>query len=253
MYAPKSWLLDKLGGTFAPKPSSGPHRSMECIPLCLLLTRKLGYAVTSKEVNHILREKMIKVNGRIRTDKKFPVGFMDVLSIDKTDEHFRLLYNVNKRFYLHKITPEESGYKLCKVVKKLRGSGGIPCIHTDDGFTFRYVNPAVKVNDTVKVDLSTQRVVDYIPFRAGKLAFAIRGGNLGCIGVISSIEKHPGGFDILYLKDLIGRQFATRVENGVVIGDVDDPWITLPKGNGAKVSELEKSNVRFGALASATN
>ncbi|KAL6627857.1 hypothetical protein ACP70R_031583 [Stipagrostis hirtigluma subsp. patula] len=25
--APKHWMLDKLGGAFAPKPSSGPHKS----------------------------------------------------------------------------------------------------------------------------------------------------------------------------------------------------------------------------------
>ncbi|KAL8542112.1 hypothetical protein ACS0TY_003097 [Phlomoides rotata] len=34
--APKHWMLDKLGGAFAPKPSSGPHKSRECLSLILI-------------------------------------------------------------------------------------------------------------------------------------------------------------------------------------------------------------------------
>lgn len=31
--APKAWMLDKLGGAYAPKPSPGPHKQRECLPL----------------------------------------------------------------------------------------------------------------------------------------------------------------------------------------------------------------------------
>jgi len=33
LHAPKHWMLDKLGGVFAPKPSSGPHKTRECLPM----------------------------------------------------------------------------------------------------------------------------------------------------------------------------------------------------------------------------
>ena len=33
---------------------------------------------------------------------------MDVISIDKSGEHFRLLYDVKGRFAIHRITEEES-------------------------------------------------------------------------------------------------------------------------------------------------
>ncbi|KAG8367164.1 hypothetical protein BUALT_Bualt16G0044100 [Buddleja alternifolia] len=39
--APKHWMLDKLGGAFAPRPSSGPHKSRECLPLILILRNRL--------------------------------------------------------------------------------------------------------------------------------------------------------------------------------------------------------------------
>ncbi|MBA0628577.1 hypothetical protein Godav_023291, partial [Gossypium davidsonii] len=42
-------MLDKLGGAFAPKPSSGPHKSRECLPLILILRNRLKYALTYRE------------------------------------------------------------------------------------------------------------------------------------------------------------------------------------------------------------
>ena len=35
--APKSWMLGKLGGVFTVKPSSGPHKQSEALPISLFL------------------------------------------------------------------------------------------------------------------------------------------------------------------------------------------------------------------------
>ena len=42
---------------------------------------------------------------------------MDVITIDKTNEAFRLIYDVKGRFAVHRITAEEARYKLCKITK----------------------------------------------------------------------------------------------------------------------------------------
>ncbi len=39
--APSHWMLDKLSGVFAPKPSPGPHKQRECLPLTVLLRNRL--------------------------------------------------------------------------------------------------------------------------------------------------------------------------------------------------------------------
>lgn len=244
--APKSWMLDKMGGTFAPKPVSGPHRSTECIPLCLLL-KKLNYANTKKEIKHIVRNSMIKINNKIRTEKNFPVGLFDVLTIDKTNEHYRLLYNINKRFYMHRISPEEAKYRLCKVVKR-KSDGDVPFCYTNDGFSFRFLDPEIKEADTLKIDIAENKVVSYLRFEEGKMAIITKGNNLGCIGTIIRIERHEVGFDMIYLKDFSGRSFATRARNAFVIGEVDAPIVTLPNGRGIKVSEFELSNIKYGEM-----
>ena len=38
-----------------------------------------------------------------------------MISIEKTNEHFRLIYDAKGRFAVHRIRPEEAKYKLCKV------------------------------------------------------------------------------------------------------------------------------------------
>jgi small subunit ribosomal protein S4e len=52
--APKSWMLSKLGGIWSTRPSQGPHKLRECIPLSIILKHKLKYALNGSEVTKIL-------------------------------------------------------------------------------------------------------------------------------------------------------------------------------------------------------
>lgn len=38
-------------------------------------------------------QRLVRVDGKVRTDSTYPAGFMDVVQIPKTDEHFRLLFD----------------------------------------------------------------------------------------------------------------------------------------------------------------
>ena len=40
--APKHWMLDKLTGVFAPRPSTGPHKLREYLPLIIFLRNRLS-------------------------------------------------------------------------------------------------------------------------------------------------------------------------------------------------------------------
>merc|ERR1711993_214499 len=113
--APKSWMLDKLGGVYSCRPSSGPHRLGESMPIAIFLKNRLKYALTNKEVETIMKQRLIKIDGKVRTDTRFPTGFMDVVQIEKTGENFRLIFDVKGRYTIHRITNQEAKYKLCRV------------------------------------------------------------------------------------------------------------------------------------------
>jgi len=115
--APKHWNLGKMSGIWAPKPSAGPHKMRECLPVCLILRDRLKYALTNKECMQICMERCVKIDGKIRTDHNYPAGFMDIIELEKCGDRFRLLYDTKGRFVLHRIGKEEAAYKLCRIIK----------------------------------------------------------------------------------------------------------------------------------------
>ena len=121
----------------------------------VFLQNRLRYAITRQEVIKIVKDKegLIKVDGKIRRDHKFPLGMMDVVTIEKTGEFFRILYDVKGRFQAHKIDAKEATFKLCKVKRKAMGANKIPYIVTNDGRTIRFPHPDIKKNDSIKVFL----------------------------------------------------------------------------------------------------
>jgi small subunit ribosomal protein S4e len=102
-------------------------------------------------------------------------------------------------------------------------------------FSIRYPDPTIRVNDTVKIDLATGKISEFIKFDTGVIAMATGGRNMGRVGVITHRERHDGGFNIVHIKDAVDNEFATREGNVFVIGR-EKPWISLPKGKGVKVS-----------------
>lgn len=129
-------------------------------------------------------------------------------------------------------------------------------------YSIRYPDPAIKVNDTVKVNLETGeycfcacshereiltrhlgKIDDFIRFDTGVIAMATGGRNMGRVGVITHRERHDGGFNIVHIKDAIDNEFATRESNVFVIGR-EKPWISLPKGKGVKLSIAEERDRR---------
>lgn len=69
-------MLDKLSGVFAPKPSAGPHKMRESLPTVVFLRNRLKYALTYVEAKKICAQRLIKIDGKVRTDMTFPAGFM---------------------------------------------------------------------------------------------------------------------------------------------------------------------------------
>ncbi len=173
----------------------------------------------------------------------------DVISIEKTGENFRLVYDTKGRFTIHRITAEEAAYKLCKVKQVKVGDKGIPFLVTHDGRTIRYPDPLVKVNDTIKLEMTTGKILDFIKFDTGNVCYITGGRNTGRVGVIVHRERHPGSFDIVHIKDSVDRTFTTRMSNVFVIGQGAKPWISLPKGKGIKLTIAEERDRRRAASA----
>lgn len=201
----------------------------------------------------------------------------DVVSIEKTNELFRLIYDVKGRFTVHRITPEEAKYKLCKVRRVHTGPNNVPLLVTHDGRTVRYPDPLIKVrvptrersyagatyssiiiesetirlylqvNDSIQLDIATSKIMDFIKFESGNLCMITGGRNLGRVGSIVSRERHPGSFDIVHVRDSTGHTFATRLHNVFIIGKGSKAYISLPRGRGIRLTRAEERDKRLAA------
>lgn len=144
---------------------------------------------------------------------------------------------------------EEAKYKLCKVRSVQFGKKGIPYLNTYDGRTIRHPDPLIKANDTIKLDLETNKITDFIKFDVGNVVMVTGGRNRGRVGVIKNREKHKGSFETIHVTDADGHEFATRQGNVFIIGKGSKPWVSLPKGRGIKKSIIEEAKKRQEAKA----
>jgi len=199
----------------------------------------------------ILMNRSVRVDGKVRTDTTYPAGYQDVITIPDTDEAFRLLFDVKGRFVLQKLkNPKDKTFKLCRVVKRSIGNKGIPYIVTHDGRTIRYPDPDIKVADTIKFVFEDSSIEEHYKFQQGHCAMVTGGHNIGRIGIVQKIEKHPGSYDIVHMKDVREKDFATRKSNVFIIGN-EKPSITCPKtanGVGIKHTIIEERNMRNNRL-----
>lgn len=244
--APKSWLMNKLGGNFAVRPSQGPHCLKHSIPLQIFLRDKIKVAMNGREADTILHQKegLVQIDKKIRRDTKYPIGLMDVIDIPKMGTAWRCLFDVKGRFTFVKIKKQESNFKLCRVLRKEMGANQIAYLVTHDGRTIRFADPTISMHDSIKYDLEKKTITEIYKFEKGNLAYISDGNNKGRVGTITHISKLDGNHDIVTLKDANNHIFTTRIGYVFIIGKGDKPVITLPKQNGLALSILEEAEKR---------
>jgi len=246
LFAPKDWMLSKLAGVFAPRPRAGPHKLRESLPLLVILRNRLKYALNARESQMILRQRLVNVDGRPRTDPKYPAGFQDVIDIPRTGDRFRILYDAKGRFTLVKVADKEATIKLLKVTKVWTTTGRIPVITTHDGHRIRFPDPRIRRGDSVVYDFASGKIRSVIHNRPSKIVMVSGGRNTGRVGEIVSIQRHPGAFDITSIKDKQGHEFTTRSGNVFVIGNSYETIpITLHKSAGVKANPVVEREERL--------
>lgn len=78
------------------------------------------------------------------------------------------------------------------------GQKGIPYLNTYDGRTICNPDPLIRVNDTIKVDLETNKIIDFIKFDVGNVVVVTGGCNRVHVEVIKNREKHKGSFETIH-------------------------------------------------------
>ena len=93
--------------------------------------------------------------------------------------------------------------------------------------------------------MTTGEIESVIKFENFCTVFITGGNNIGRVGTMLSVEHHPGSYEIVHVKDSRGHTFSTRLSNAFVIGTDKKSVITLPKGNGVRLTNNEERENRI--------
>jgi small subunit ribosomal protein S4e len=241
MNAPTLWPISRKVSKWSVKSKPGAHPIDQSFPLLLIIRDILGLAKTRREVNLILSEGNIKVDGKIRGEDDYPVGLMDVLEISVINKAYRLLPLQEKGLVLHNINGDEKGFKLCKIVNKTSVKKGNTQLNLHDGRNI-FVKVAdsshpeedvYAVSDLLKIKVPSSEILEHLKFDEGVLAIVTDGKNRGLCGRVVKIGQDTSSNSrTITLQDNEEHQFKTIIDYVFPIGK-SEPWISLPSSEGS--------------------
>jgi small subunit ribosomal protein S4e len=197
---PKYLQIRRKHGKFFVKPSPGPHPNRFCLPLIHIVRDLLKIVDNHREAKKLIGLGNFKVDGDIVRDKAYPLGLMDVLSIEKMNKYYRILPDSHHGLILHEIPEAESAFKLCRIIQKSTVKGGHIQLNLHDGrnILVRVKDPKkpkediYKRMDVLKISVPEQEILKVLKFKEGNLAIIMSGKNIGQVGKIINILKRFG-------------------------------------------------------------
>jgi len=227
--APRNWPISPKENVWTVKPAAGPHAIEDSLSLLVVIRDILGLADNSREAKRIINTGKVLVDGRVRKDYKFPVGFMDVVQIPLSGEVYRVLPDLKGRLTLHPIPKENEGFKLCKITNKTTIKEGKTQLNLHDGRNL-IVEDSFSAGDVVSLTVPNQEITDNFKFEEGSLVLIIGGKHIGEIGTIDEIIINKSSKpNTVVVENNKKENFRTLKDYAFVIGK-EKPAISLPGG-----------------------
>jgi len=201
-------IRNKKHYTFIVSASPGPHPKNFSIPLAVLLRDELGVCSTQAEAKKIIKQKNVLVDGRVRTNHKFPVGFMDIIFIKKLNKYYRIEIIKGK---LKAIEVKKTDVKYCRVTKKLTIKNKKISIGLHDGKTLIGDNN-IKVGDTLKISIPEYKIIQLIKLQPGVNCIVYKGKHGGKFGKLEKIIEQRGSMaSNVILRDEQNKELITSL------------------------------------------
>ena len=223
--APRSWPIPRKTKHWIMAPSPGPHSVEMSMPVLVVMRDMLHLCDTAAEARRILSSGDVLVDGRIVKSRKFPVGLMDLVSIPKLNQHYRMLLDQRGKFELAKVPQGKEKWKLCRIESKTTIKGAKTQLGLHDGRTIIVDSDAYKTGDVLKLEVPTQKILDNYKLARGNVAMIISGAHAGQAAIIEDyIVTRTPDQNIVKFKD----GTSTVKDNVFVVGS-KAPEIELPE------------------------
>lgn len=208
--APRTWNISRKTNTFVTRPNPGSQKLDLTLPLDLVL-RVLGVAQTRKDINFLLKNTEVLVNGTRRHDRRFGVGFQDIVSVASANVYAVLSMDDHGRLTPEHVKADATATKLAQVKKTTAVKGGKLALHTTDGRNIA-VTKSYARGSTVQIDLSKNAVKHVYAVEPKAHVILTSGKHRGKRGTIESIDAE---FVTVHTKS---GSISTKKEYAFVLG-----------------------------------
>src|ERR1041385_1807319 len=186
--APRSWVIPRKTNVYTTKPRPGAHPIERALPLGTIVRDFLKLAATGREAARVIGAGDILVDGRIVKDPKFAVGFMDVVSIPKTKQAWRVFIDDKARLRLVPIEAGQAGWKLAQITGKSTWSGGRTQLNFHDGRNLLVKKDDYRTGDVLRLELPSQKVLGHFPLKECSSVLITDGTHAGEVAPVTGIE-----------------------------------------------------------------
>ncbi len=214
--APRFWRIPRATKKFVLAVRPGSHPADKSYPLGVVIRDILKLARNMREVRTILNSRLVELNGRVMTDRKFPVGIFDVIHIKKEEKYYLVL---PKKGGFEFKEVEAPSLKLEKVKRKTMTKGGRIQLTFHDGENKLVDDNSIKTNDTVVMDIKTKEIKKVLKYESGATVMIISGERAGSVGKIKKIEVVRSSMPNRVIIDVNGEEIESIPENIFVIDE----------------------------------
>jgi small subunit ribosomal protein S4e len=225
--APRSWPVPRKSHVWITSPSPGPHSIEVSMPIMIIIRDMLHLCDTAAEGVKLLHAREIKVDGRVVTNHRFPVGLMDVVSIQKLGQNYRVVIDDHDKLRLVPVPTGKEAWKLCRIEKKTTLPGGKTQLNLHDGRNIIVAKDGWKSGDVVKLEVPSQKILETYKLAKGSMVLVIGGAHAGRLETVEEyIITRSSAPNLVKFKD-----GTVTVKQNIFVVGAKVPEISMPEAS----------------------
>jgi len=178
------WPIPRKGTKYL---TVAAHSKNDSIPLVVVMREILGLVNNKKELQKLINEKKVVVNGKVIRDVKYPISLFDNISFPGIKKHYKAILKA-KRYGFEEINEKQAQNKTYRVKDKKELKGKKTQINLNNGKNILSADK-VKVGDFVVLNLKENKITKTISLEKGIDVVVIKGKHMGVQGKVKEISE----------------------------------------------------------------
>jgi small subunit ribosomal protein S4e len=197
------------------------------MPIMIIIRDMLHLCDTAAEGVKLLHAREIRVDGRVVTNHRFPVGLMDVVSIPKLGQNYRVVIDEKNKIRLVPVPTGKEAWKLCRIENKTTLPGGKTQLNLHDGRNVIVAKDSWKSGDVVKIEMPSQKILETYKLAKGAIVLVTGGAHCGRLETVEEyIITRSSAPNLVKFKD-----GTTTVKENIFVVGAKVPEISLPEAS----------------------